>query len=318
MAGDVAALSEDLLVERDPDRLARLGLHRRHGRVPNLDRLHASDAVGGREEQGVADAQHAGLDTADEDPLLIELVDVLNGKAQRPVHRRGQRREAVKRLQQRRSGIPRHVRRAVRQVVAVAGGHRHDHRRRHADVFEVARDLVTHLVEAGKVVIHQVHLVDDHGDLPQPQQMQQIGVPARLFAHAFVSIDHQHGGVAAGCPADHVLQELAVSRSVDDDVVAGRGLEPDLGRVDRHSLVAFGLESVQDEGPLQRHAPLLADEAQFLELAFRQAAGVMQQTSDQRRLAVVDMADDDDLHLLADRRPRANAIHGLSPMPDHM
>src|SRR3546814_5492576 len=43
------------------------------------------------------------------------------------------------------------------------------------------------------------------------------------------SSDLHHRGIGAGGAADHVLEELAVARRVDDDVVAQRRLEPDLG-----------------------------------------------------------------------------------------
>jgi hypothetical protein len=85
-----------------------------------------------------------------------------------------------------------------------------------------------------------------------------------------------------------------VPRRVDDHVVAQRRLEPDLRGVDGDRLVALRLEGVQHEGPLDRHAAARRDRLQLLHLARRQRAGVVQQPADQRRLAVVDVADDDD------------------------
>jgi hypothetical protein len=86
-----------------------------------------------------------------------------------------------------------------------------------------------------------------------------------------------------------------VARRVDDHVVALVGLEPDLGGVDGDRLVALRLEGVQDEGPLDRHAPAGRYGLQLLDLARRQGVGVVEQAADQRRLAVIHVADDDDL-----------------------
>ena len=53
----------------------------------------------------------------------------------------------------------------------------------------------------------------------------------------------------------------------------------------------------EQERPFERHAAPRADRFQHLQLAFGQAAGLVQQASDQRGFAVIDMADDDDADL---------------------
>jgi hypothetical protein len=50
---------------------------------------------------------------------------------------------------------------------------------------------------------------------------------------------------------------------------------------------------------LERHAAPRAHGFEHLELAVGQAAGLMQKAADQRRLAVIDVTDDDDAHLRA-------------------
>ena len=87
---------------------------------------------------------------------------------------------------------------------------------------------------------------------------------------------------------------------VDQDHVARAGAEADLRGVDGDALVALSLQRVQQERPFERHAAPCADGFEHFQLAIGQAAGLVQQPSDQRRFAVVDMADDDD----ADLRPR--------------
>ena len=127
--------------------------------------------------------------------------------------------------------------------------------------------------------------------------MQQIAVAAGLVAHAFQRVDDQHRAVGLRGAGDHVAQEFRVAGRVDQHDVARSGAEADLRGVDGDALVALGLQRVEQEGPFERHAAPRADGFQHLELALGQAAGLMQEAADQRRLAVVDMADDDDAHL---------------------
>ena len=153
-----------------------------------------------------------------------------------------------------------------------------------------------------------VHLIDDDRDLANAQKMQQIAVPAGLIAHAFGGVDDQHRRIGLRSAGDHVAQEFRVARRIDQHDFARVGAEADLRGVDRDALVALGLQRVEQERPLERHAAPRADRLQHLELAVRQAAGLMQEPSDQRRLAVIDMADDDDANL----RP-GDSRHGRRP-----
>ena len=157
------------------------------------------------------------------------------------------------------------------------------------------------------VVLDGVHLIDQHGDLPQPQQAEQVAVPAALLAYPFVGGDEQQGGVGAGRAGDHVLEELLVAGGVDEHRVApARGAEGDLGNVDGDVLVALGLEGVHEEGVLERHAAPAAGSLDTLQLALRERAAVVQQAADERGLAVVYVADDDDAQGLG------GGIHGTS------
>ena len=307
VAGDLATLDEKLLVEGHADRLAGVRLDGQRIDVPRLDRTDPRDLVGRREQQAVADAQHAGFDPAGENPPGVELVDVLDREAQRLVRRHGQAVKPVQHIQYARPLVPSHPFRAFGDVIAGARRDRDRRRGRDADFFEVLGDVPCDLGEAALVEVHEVHLVDDRGDLPDAEQMEQIGVPARGLADALGGIHDHDRGIGAGRPADHVLQELAVARGVDDDVVAPRRAEPDLGRVDGDRLVALGLEGVEHEGPFDRHAAARRDRLELLELARRQRAGVVQQAADERRLAVVDVADDDDFERRLERRARGAA-----------
>ena len=153
--------------------------------------------------------------------------------------------------------------------------------------------------ESRRAEIDPVHLVDDDRDLLDAEQMQQIAVAPGLVAHAFQRVDDQHGAIRLRSAGDHVAQEFGVAGRVDQHHVAGPGAKADLRGVDGDALVALGLQRIEQERPFERHAAPRADGFQHFQLAVGQAAGLMQQPSDQRRLAVIDMADDDDANLRA-------------------
>jgi hypothetical protein len=90
-----------------------------------------------------------------------------------------------------------------------------------------------------------------------------------------------------------------VTRRINDDVLPFPGLKPDLGRIDGDVLVSFGLQGIHQVGPFERNPASLGDCLELLELALGQRSGVMKQSSNEGRLAMIHMTDDDDLQLLA-------------------
>ena len=128
-------------------------------------------------------------------------------------------------------------------------------------------------------------------------------MPAGLLAHALGGVDDQHRGVGLRGAGDHVAQEFGVAGRVDQHDIARGGAKADLAGVERDALVALGLQRVEQERPFERHAAAVADRLERFQLAVGQAAGFVQQPADQRRFAVIDVADDDD----ADQRPAVDA-----------
>lgn len=183
-------------------------------------------------------------------------------------------------------------------------------------------DLVADRLEAVGGEVDAIHLVDDDRDLLHAKQMQEIAVPPGLVAHAFERVDDQHRAVGLRGTGDHVAQEFGVAGRVDQHDVARIGAESDLRGVDGDALVALGLQRIEQERPFERHAAPRADGFEHLELAFGQAAGLVQETADQRRLAMVDMADDDDADLRSRRAiwHRRGAVRsgGRSRGDDHV
>src|SRR5471032_1456326 len=105
-----------------------------------------------------------------------------------------------------------------------------------------------------------------------------------------------------------------MARRVDDDVVTKLAAEPDLRCVDGDALVAFRLKGIHEEGPFEWHAAAFAHGLDGVELAVGQRAGVVEQAPHQCRLAVIDMADNDDAQRLGPRcRGRGMGSHYMYP-----
>ena len=142
--------------------------------------------------------------------------------------------------------------------------------------------------------LQQINLVHDHGDLRKAKQLEKESMPTGLVSHPFDSIDDEYRGIGARGPGNHVLEEFPMARRVDDHSVPTGGPEPNARRVDGDRLIAFSLKAIQHKRPFERHPAPLAHLPQFLDLALRQASGVVKKAADHRRLAMIDMADDDD------------------------
>ena len=211
--------------------------------MPSLDSGHDAGLGVWREDQGIADAKRAGIDASRDDPALVEAINVLHRKAERQFGQRLRRFEGVEHFEDGRAGIPgdcwldsfRAVDRSIAaagDVDAVAGGDGDEGARFDADLPEEIFILGDDAVEDRLGIIDEVHLVHRHDDLADAEQTQEIAVPARLLANAFIRRDEQDGGIRAGRARDHVLEEFLMSRRVDDHVRPPLGLELNLRRVD--------------------------------------------------------------------------------------
>jgi hypothetical protein len=116
---------------------------------------------------------------------------------------------------------------------------------------------------------------------------------ARLGQQAFAGVHQDHREVGVRRAGRHVAGVLLVAGRVGDHEGALAGREVAVGDIDRDALLAFGVESVEQ----QRKIELLAGRAvparislQRVELVGEDEPGIVQQPSDQGRLAVVDRA----------------------------
>jgi hypothetical protein len=121
----------------------------------------------------------------------------------------------------------------------VLGGDGHELFRFDADGVKEFSVLAFEFVEALLRIPLQVHFVDEHGDLANAEEIQEVAVTARLFLHTFICINEEQRRFCVGRAGDHILEELLMAGGIDDDVLALLSLEPDLRSIDGDVLVAL-------------------------------------------------------------------------------
>ena len=311
---DLAAPDVDLVGQREAGRLLRRRLVPRRT-VEDLDAVDTALLPGRIEDHFVARRNAAALHGAGDDPAVVvvlrELVDALHRHAE---HRARQRRTVLERLERFEHGgpvVPGEAARGRDQVLAGYAADRNEARGRHAEPAEKLAVLADDPIEDVLAVAHQVHLVDDDGDLPDTEHRQHEPVAARVLPDAFMGVDHEQRRLGPRGPGDHVLQELDVPGRVEDDVVPSRGLEEHAGRVDGDPLRLLVLEGVDQEGVLERLGVALARQPDRIQLSLWKRARVRQQPSEDGALAVIDVAGNHDVHALGRRRARIGIRGGV-------
>ena len=143
--------------------------------------------------------------------------------------------------------------------------------------------------EDGLVVVDEVHLVDAHEQVRDPQERCQEGVAPRLLDDPLAGVDEHEREVGGRVPGHHVARVLDVARGVGDDEFPQRRGEVAVGDVDGDALLALGPQPVGQQGEVGVLVAALAAEAlDRLELVLEDGLGVVEEPADERALAVVD------------------------------
>jgi len=114
-------------------------------------------------------------------------------------------------------------------------------------------------------------------------------------------VDDEDGNIGLGGSGDHVLDEITVSRGVNDGEGVLGGLELPEGDVDGDTTLTLGLEVVKDpgvlEGSLSKLSSLLLE---LLDGTLVNSSALVDQVSGGGGLSGIDVADDDktDVNLL--------------------
>ena len=200
------------------------------------------------------------------------------------------------------SAVPGAVRGLLEDVVAVEAG-----RGDEGDAVELtaeARHLeeVGHLGLGGVVLLFgpvdtgDVHLVDVDDDFLHTEHASQERVFLGLGVDTVVGRAERHSGVGLGGAGDHVLHEVTVTGSVDDGPVVLGGEELLVRDVDGDSTLALFLEAVHHVGETETGLALLSGELLVLldDVSFN-VTGVKKETTNGRRLSVVDVTNENDV-----------------------
>jgi hypothetical protein len=194
--------------------------------------------------------------------------------------------------QERWAVIPRH---RVSRIDDVVAAQRRDGDKLDVGDVELAGEsgvLVADPLERALIVINQVHLVDRNDDMLDPQQRDDERVSLRLRQQAAAGIDQNDRQVARAGTRRHVAGVLLVSGGVGDDELALVGREVAVSDIDRNTLLTLGLEAVGQQRQIDfAIAPRRAKPPRVtlhgLELVLVNHLRVVQQTADERGLAVV-------------------------------
>ena len=127
------------------------------------------------------------------------------------------------------------------------------------------------------------------------QQRRDGSVALGLLDNTVAGVDQDHRNVSGGRAGDRVARVLHVARGVSQDERSlGRG-EVAVGDVDRDALLAFGAQAVDEQGQVGALvAATFAGRFDGGQLIGQHSLGVVQQSADERRLAVIDRSGRDD------------------------
>ena len=143
------------------------------------------------------------------------------------------------------------------------------------------------------VPVDEIHLVDRQDDVGDAEQAGNGGVAEGLREDALLRVDQDQGEVRGRGAGRHVAGVLDVSWRVGDDEAAPGGLEAAVGDIDGDALFAFRLETVDEErrvDPVSTRSPDTACRGDVGEFILEDERGVVEQTCDECRLAVIDTA----------------------------
>lgn len=291
----VAPRDVDLVFEGDRDRLRGVGLGQ--GLLVLMDFLDGGGKARGQHGDGIAGLEHAPGDAAGEAPEVVEFFalgtdDPLDRKTGLDVVVISPDVNVFQMIEETGALEPRHVRRFIDDIIPVQsgngdGGDIDDIVEPGGEGFILGDDPVINVL----VVVDEVHLVDRHNDVLDPEKVGDEGVTLGLLDHPFSGVDENDGQIGGRGAGDHVAGVLQVAGGVrDDELTLGRG-EITVSDIDGDPLLALGLETIGEEGEVDVFIALLA--GRFLdgfELIFEDRLGVIEKATDESGLAVIDGA----------------------------
>jgi len=290
--------------------------------VVHLDGLDFGGDTGGGEGDNHARFDHSSFNTAYRySPDSSDLVHILEGKAKRLVGWAGWWVDGINSLEEGLAGglglglllpslVPWAVGRVVDHIVTVEArdGDEGDVLGVVADFLDEVGRLLDNLIEAVLRPLGGVHFVDGDDELLDTEGVGEQSVLTSLailgdtgLELTSTSGDDENGAISLGGTRDHVLDEITVTRGVDDGDIVLWGFELPESNVDGDTTLALGLQFVENpcilEGTLAEFGSFLL---KLLNGTLVNTAALVDQVTSGSGLAGVDMADNDyvDVELL--------------------
>jgi len=286
----VASGDVDLLIEDDGHRIAGGGA--REFAIGRDDALDRGGPAGLGHHHGIAGCHGASDDGTGKAPEIhVRTVDPLHGHGEgsRVVHHRDV--DRLQMIDQDRAPVPGHIWARDRDVVALEGGKRNGCDFTEPEITRLGAVEIDDLLEPRLAPIDEVHLVHRQHDVADAEQVDEIAVPEGLGQHTLARVDEDDREVTVRCTGRHVARVLLVPGRVGDDERALGRREEAVGDVDRDALLPLRLQPVDQKreiDPLAQRAVFFGVGFERLQLVFHDQPGVVEQPTDQGRLAVVD------------------------------
>jgi hypothetical protein len=281
-----------------------------HGFVVHFDGLDFGSHVDRGEGDDHTRLDRTSLNTADRDSAdTTDLVHILKRKTERLVDRAGRRLDGIEGFDEDRALVPLHVGGTLKHVITVPSGDRDER-----DVLDLVSGLtekvghfildfiVTLLVEVDGFV---VHLVDAADHLLDTKSEGQKGVLAGLTSLGETSFeltdtrgDHEDGNIGLGSTSDHVLDEVTVSRGINDGEVELLGLKLPEGNINGDTSFTLGLELIQNPGVLERSlSHLFGLLLELFDLTLVDTTTLVDQVSGSGRFTSIDVSDNNKVNV---------------------
>ncbi len=292
--------------------------------VMHLNGLALGGDHSGGEADGHAGLEDTGLNTANGDCAdATDLVDILEGEAEGLVDGAHGGLEEVESLDKDGALVPGHVGGAGEHVVTVPArdGDEGNLSGLVAEALDEGRHLLVDLVVTGLGELDGVgvHLVDANDELLDAEGGGEKDVLTGLAILGDTSLeltlasgDDEKSDISLGGTGDHVLDEITVTRGIDDSEVVLGGLELPESDIDGDTTLTLGLELIKDpgvlEGPLAHLVGLLLE---LLDGTLVDTAALVDQVTGGGGLANIDVTDDNEVNvsLLLTLCKRWNAVY---------
>ena len=281
-----------------------------HLLVMHLDGLDLSGDHGGSEGDDHTGLQDTGLDTTDGHCAnTTNLVDILEGDTEGLVDGTLGGDDGVKSLEEGGALVPVHVGGALQHVVTVPSGDGDE-----GDLGGVVSNLLQEagdlLLDLGVTVLGVVdrlvvHLVDGADHLLDTEGEGEEGVLAGLTVLGDTSLEltstggnDEDGNIGLRGTGNHVLDEITVTRGIDNGEVELGSLELPESDINGDTSLTLGLELVQNPGVLEGTLTHIGGFLlELLDGTLVNTSALVDQVTSGGGLSGIDMTDDDDVNV---------------------